>query len=144
MKRTQRKRTFAVASGAALLLAASAGVAFGAAPPDGKWTMVPGWESTRWSDEQYSQLWFKGCSTASANPSITVEYRQDKSLQPDPSYDDKKFTACFSSSTSNSMGEWHDLPKGSYYWDVLATNGNYIGTDKVLVQRAHVDTTAAD
>ncbi|MFI8005728.1 hypothetical protein [Streptomyces sp. NPDC086010] len=101
-------------------------------------------ESRRWSDEQYSQVQFTGCHTDSGvTKSTDVQMWRDISLQPDDSYDNKTFTACFGSGTSN--GEWTDLGTGAknVYFKIMKIGGSTFGP-QLSVSSVSVDTTKAD
>ncbi|CAM5297828.1 hypothetical protein [Streptomyces sp. NPDC005930] len=99
-------------------------------------------ESRRWSDELYSQVQFTGCTT-DGSKSTDVQIWNDISLQPDESYDNKTFTACFNGGTSN--GEWTDLPSGmrNYYFKIMKIGGSTFGP-QLSVRSVTVDTTKAD
>jgi hypothetical protein len=101
-----------------------------------------GFESRRWSDELYSQVLFTGCTT-DGSKSTDVQMWNDIALQPDESYDNKTFTACFSGGTSN--GEWTDLPSGirDYYFKIMKIGGSTFGP-QLSVRSVSVDTTKAD
>ncbi|CAL9438921.1 MULTISPECIES: hypothetical protein [Streptomyces] len=101
-----------------------------------------GFESRRWSDELYSQVQFTNCRT-DGSKSTDVQMWNDISLQPDESYDNKTFTACFSGGTSN--GEWTDLPSGKrdYYFKIMKIGGSTFGP-QLSVSTVTVDTTKAD
>ncbi len=101
-----------------------------------------GFESRRWSDELYSQVLFTNCNTDGSN-STDVQMWNDISLQPDESYDNKTFTACFGGGTSN--GEWTDLPSGmrNYYFQIMKIGGSTFGP-QLSVSSVSVDTTKAD
>ncbi|MEV5335435.1 hypothetical protein [Streptomyces werraensis] len=101
-----------------------------------------GFESRRWSDELYSQVQFTNCRT-DGSKSTDVQMWNDISLQPDESYDNKTFTACFSGGTSN--GEWTDLPSGmrNYYFKIMKIGGSTFGP-QLSVSTVTVDTTKAD
>ncbi|WP_399088941.1 hypothetical protein ACGH2B_15110 [Streptomyces sp. BBFR2] len=104
-----------------------------------------GFESRRWADGSYSQLWWKGCyvsGSGSTSHNADVRYYRDLPFQPDPGYDEKRFTACFNSSDS-SMGEWHNLPSGNYYFAITGVS-NKAGNAYVDVEKVAVDTSAAD
>lgn len=99
-------------------------------------------ESRRWSDELYSQVLFTSCTT-DGSKSTDVQMWNDISLQPDESYDNKTYTACFSGGTSN--GEWTDLPSGKrdYYFKIMKIGGSTFGP-QLSVKSVSVDTTKAD
>ncbi|MDX3530987.1 hypothetical protein P1P75_32420 [Streptomyces sp. ID05-39B] len=101
-----------------------------------------GFESRRWSDELYSQVRFTNCNTDGSD-STDVQMWNDISLQPDESYDNKTFTACFGGGTSN--GEWTDLPSGmrNYYFQIMKIGGSTFGP-QLSVGSVSVDTTKAD
>lgn len=101
-----------------------------------------GFESRRWSDELYSQITFHGCHT-DGSKSTDVQIWNDIALQPDESYDNKTFTACFNGSVSN--GEWTDLPSGKrdYYFQIMKIGGSTFGP-QLTVDSLTVDTTKAD
>ncbi|CAM5511115.1 hypothetical protein Sdia_53650 [Streptomyces diastaticus subsp. diastaticus] len=119
-----------------------------AAPAHANWTSSigsagTGFESRRWADKSYSQIWFKGCTRQGGSEnSVDVGMWRDVSLQPDHFYGSKHFTACFSSSTSNSMGEWNGLADGSYYFKLESVGGGKNGL--LWVNTVTVDTTLAD
>lgn len=101
-------------------------------------------ESRRWSDELYSQVQFTGCHTDSGvTKSTDVQMWRDISLQPDDSYDNKTFTACFGTGTSN--GEWTDLGSGmkNVYFQIMKIGGSTFGP-QLSVNSVSVDTTQAD
>lgn len=101
-------------------------------------------ESRRWADELYSQVQFSGCHTDSGvTKSTDVQMWRDISLQPDDSYDNKTFTACFNGSTSN--GEWTDLGSGKkdVYFQIMKIGGSTFGP-QLTVNSVSVDTTKAD
>ncbi|MFH8503945.1 hypothetical protein [Streptomyces flaveolus] len=99
-------------------------------------------ESRRWSDELYSQITFHGCTT-DGSKSTDVQIWNDIALQPDESYDNKTFTACFNGGVSN--GEWTDLPSGKrdYYFEIMKIGGSTFGP-QLSVSSLTVDTTKAD
>ncbi|WP_221362188.1 hypothetical protein [Streptomyces beigongshangae] len=99
-------------------------------------------ESRRWSDELYSQVKFTGCTTDGPK-STDVQMWRDISLQPDDSYDNKTFTACFDGGTSN--GEWTDLGSGmkNVYFKIMKIGGSTFGP-QLSVNSVSVDTTKAD
>ncbi|MFD8262364.1 hypothetical protein ACFV19_26360 [Streptomyces griseoluteus] len=101
-----------------------------------------GFESRRWSDELYSQITFHNCVT-DGSKSTDVQIWNDISLQPDESYDNKTFTACFNGGVSN--GEWTDLPSGKrdYYFKIMKIGGSTFGP-QLTVGSLTVDTTKAD
>ncbi|EGX55992.1 hypothetical protein SZN_30067 [Streptomyces zinciresistens K42] len=101
-----------------------------------------GFESRRWQDEPYSQILFTGCAT-DGSKSTDVQVWNDIPLQPDESYDNKTFTACFGGGTGN--GEWTDLPSGmrDYYFKITKIGGSTFGP-QLSVRSVSVDTTKAD
>ncbi|MFJ4415918.1 MULTISPECIES: hypothetical protein [unclassified Streptomyces] len=131
---------------------AVAAIALAIAPTaEANWTSSisaasPGFESRRWSDELYSQVQFTSCST---DPYVTqstdVQMWRDISLQPDDSYDNKTFTACFKNGgTSN--GEWTDLGSGmkNVYFKIAKIAGSGSAGPQLSVHTVYVDTTKAD
>ncbi|MET9145593.1 hypothetical protein [Streptomyces sp. NPDC004042] len=100
-----------------------------------------GFESRRWSEELYSQVLFTGCTT-DGSKSTDVQMWRDISLQPDESYDNKTFTACFNGGTSN--GEW-SLPSGShnYYFKIKKIGGSTFGP-QLSVKSVYQDTSKVD
>jgi len=99
-------------------------------------------ESRRWSDELYSQIKFTGCHT-DGSKSTDIQMWRDISLQPDDSYDNKTFTACFNGGTSN--GEWTELGSGmkNVYFQIMKIGGSTFGP-QLSVNSVSVDTTKAD
>ena len=106
-----------------------------------------GFESRRWDDQSYSQIQFQQCYNAGTGgpaKSVGIQIWRDISLQPDDSYDEKHFTACYNGSVSN--GEWTDLPASTVkvYFQVMHIGG-YTGSSSSLdVGYLSVDTTQAD
>lgn len=117
---------------------------------DGKLVSVSGgYESDRWSDELYSQITFHGCYNSGTFPvakSVDVQIWEDIKLNPDDSYDNKTYTACYVGKVSN--GEWTDLPAGKkqYYFKIMKIGGskNTSGDPNLDVDEWVVDTTKAD
>ncbi|MGP4001166.1 hypothetical protein [Streptomyces sp. 8N706] len=84
-------------------------------------------------------------STIAAPESVDVQMWRDISFQPDDSYDNKSFTACFDGGTSN--GEWTELPSStvSVYFQLMKVGGqSSAGFTTVDVGKVYVDTTQAD
>ncbi|MEU6513597.1 hypothetical protein [Streptomyces sp. NPDC046978] len=106
------------------------------------------YESARWQDENYSQITWYGCSDdvdLSGNPdAFSAQIWEDISLEPDESYDNKTFTACFHGERSN--GEWTDLPSGkkSYYFQIMDIHYSHDSAHWLNVTKYIQDTTKAD
>lgn len=103
--------------------------------------VATGFQSRRWSDSQYSQIWFTDCSTTYTNSSTHVDLREDRTLQPDRSWGVKKYTACFDGGSSN--GEWHNLANGSHFFQITQIDGRGGGV-ALDVRKVTVDTSKAD
>jgi hypothetical protein len=99
-------------------------------------------ESRRWDDESYSQLWFEGCTIQGGPESTKVAMWEDNAFSPDDKYDTKTFTNCFNGANSRSMGEWHGLEKDNYYFRLEDVGSN--GSGLLWVRKVTVDTSAAD
>lgn len=148
MKTMGNGRTASVGALVSLFVLGSAAAVFAVDPPTNKRISNgrEGWESTRWSDEQYSKLWFKGCdapSVAGLPESVTVRYYKDKDFFPDPGYGSRKFTKCFESGSAISVGEWRNLPRQDGYY-VRIVDINSTAYETIDVARYSVDTTAAE
>ncbi|WP_157838612.1 hypothetical protein [Streptomyces xiaopingdaonensis] len=107
--------------------------------------VLTGFQSRRWNDQQYSQIWFTKCrvSGASSGTSTHVDLRWDRTAQPDNSWGVKKYTACFKGSAGKSNGEWHNLAKGKHFFQINKINGAGAGL-ALSVQKVYIDTTKAD
>ncbi|MFJ8896937.1 hypothetical protein ACIRCZ_20320 [Leifsonia sp. NPDC102414] len=97
-------------------------------------------ESHRWDEEQYSELDFYNCQSLH-HQSVQITYYRALDFKPDPSYDQKLFTACFKAG-GVSVGEWHDLPWGMYYFQIGAIDSGDSNT--IDVESWTIDTTKAD
>ncbi|MEU1817814.1 hypothetical protein ABZ543_21830 [Streptomyces roseifaciens] len=107
-----------------------------------------GFQSRRWHDEQYSQVLFTGCwaggSGAPASNSH-IDLRWDRSLQPDKSWGQKKYSNCFKGDGKTSNGQWNDLAKGKHFFQIAKINGSdYAPYVRMRVKKVYVDTTKAD
>ncbi|MFB9388268.1 hypothetical protein ACFPM3_30485 [Streptomyces coeruleoprunus] len=144
--RIRRTGIISAATAAVTLLSVSAATA-----EDFLWSgywreATAGMESRRWSDEQYSQVLYRNCSgprsSSGSKPYNTdIQMHRDISAWPDADYDNKTFSECFKGYMHQSNGEWHDLPKGQYYFSVEAVRG---GVGKLDVEVVMVDNTSAD
>ncbi|WP_167542497.1 hypothetical protein [Streptomyces himastatinicus] len=111
--------------------------------------VLPGFESRRWSDDDYTQIRFTGCVATTGSPSSDgksthVELFVDE-FGPDPALGEKKYTQCFESSGSTSNGEWSHSNGGDRYFSITKIDGS--GTNpymKLFVKKVLVDTTKAD
>ncbi|WP_326767549.1 hypothetical protein OG978_26225 [Streptomyces sp. NBC_01591] len=101
--------------------------------------VMSGFESSRWDDEQYSEIRFTGCDQGYAT-SVDVNLWEDVSLNYDNYKGDATFTNCFNSSTAVSAGEWHDLPVNDFYFKL----GSIGGSNQMWARDVYIDTTAAD
>ncbi|MFJ3709068.1 hypothetical protein OG709_25170 [Streptomyces sp. NBC_01267] len=132
-----------VASSAMLIMAPSAYANFSGNIEAGR----AGQESYTWSDELYSQVTFHGCTGPGGGKNSTnIQMWQVVTLQPDDSYDDKKFTACFNPG-GVSNGEWTDLPSGkrTTYFKIHKIGGSIDPfTFQLWVDKYVVDTTKID
>lgn len=144
----------ALALPAGLLIGAGTASAAGAATGGGtqvhplNWTSSisgvranNGWSSRRWSDESYTQIIFKGC-TSTHGQSVTIELRRDISGAPDVSYGTHVLTNCFHGKSSS--GTWDGLPSGNYFFQIDAVDGSPLSDDPVSVSTVSQDTTKAD
>lgn len=106
----------------------------------------PGFESRRWEDRDYSEVNFIHCSTSGSSTSTHIRLWRSRDWQPDPGYDSKRFTECFSwgDGDEKSTGEWHDLPGGNYYFSILEVDDDVIDSPSLDVKTVTVDNTAAD
>ncbi|MER5771141.1 hypothetical protein [Streptomyces sp. NPDC001985] len=109
-----------------------------------------GFESRRWSDEQYSEIQFKTCNAQSGSQdynSTDVKLWHHKAAAPDESQGSKVFTNCFKGVGKVSRGEWRNVPKGSTYFEIDKIGG-YTESQSpyaiLTVKKVNVDTTAAD
>lgn len=119
-----------------------------AAPAFANWTSYmsavgTGFQSRRWSDQQYSQVLFNGCAS-DYKTSTHIDLRQDRKLQPDRSWGVKRYSGCFHGKTSN--GEWHNLAKGKHFFQVKKIDDGKgdISYAWLSVSKVRQDTTAAD
>ncbi|MBZ4016119.1 hypothetical protein CCS38_10260 [Streptomyces purpurogeneiscleroticus] len=66
---------------------------------------------------------------------------QDLSFQPDDSYDNKIFTACYSGGNTSS-GEWSEIPQesGQFYFQITSVGGRTSYSSSVDVDKVYVDT----
>jgi hypothetical protein len=103
-----------------------------------------GFESSRWDDQSYSQLWFADCTVQSSSNTKQTEVAiwEDNYASPDNNHGTKTFTECFKGDTYKSMGEWHDLPADDYYFRLEDVGSN--GDGLLWVTKTTVDTSAAD
>ncbi|MFB7501881.1 hypothetical protein ACFC09_45850 [Streptomyces sp. NPDC056161] len=112
--------------------------------------VAAGFESRRWSDEQYSQIQFTGCWAGTGSPDGDV-YSTDVKVwhvvdwSPDESQGSKHFTNCFAGSDKVSSGEWHNVPRGDTYFEIDKIGGQssnpYL---RLSAKKVYVDTAAAD
>ncbi|NGO70880.1 hypothetical protein G5C65_21475 [Streptomyces sp. SB3404] len=108
------------------------------------YNVLTGFQSRRWGDKSYSQIWFTGCSVSGGpNRSTHVDLRWDRPGRPDKSWGTKKYTACFKSSTSKSNGQWHGLSSGKHFFQIKKINGLSSGV-ALGVKKVYVDTTKKD
>ncbi|MEU9616950.1 hypothetical protein AB0D56_36325 [Streptomyces sp. NPDC048209] len=96
----------------------------------------PGYESSRWQDESYSEVRFKNCSGTNY---VVVALYEDNALSPDTNHGQKKFTNCFTGYDAVSAGEWTGLPLDGYYFKLADTNRSFLN-----VRVFAIDTTKAD
>ncbi|TJZ49470.1 hypothetical protein FCH28_24490 [Streptomyces piniterrae] len=142
---SKKKRAAAIVGISGALLLATAPAAWA------NWTSSindggAGFESRRWADGSYSQLWWDNCSVSGSGAfylNADVQYYEDISFQPDDAYDEKRFSACFENWSTPSMGEWHNLPNGDFYFTITGVS-NKSGAAYADVEHVTVDTTAAD
>ncbi|WP_030885755.1 hypothetical protein [Streptomyces sp. NRRL S-1868] len=109
------------------------------------YNVLTGFQSRRWSDKEYSQVWFTKCrvSGASSGTSTHVDLRQDRTALPDISWGIKKYKQCFKGSSGKSSGEWHNLASGSHFFQIKKINGKGSGL-ALSVSKVTVDTSKAD
>lgn len=102
-----------------------------------------GWDSFRWKDEKYSEVYFDYCqSNAGApNKSIEVELRRDNTAWPDNSWGTKTFSKCFSS--YGSRGEWTGIGYGDTFFQIGDIDGG-AAHGFYVYGASYVDTTQAD
>ncbi|MFD7298523.1 hypothetical protein ACFV9W_35025 [Streptomyces sp. NPDC059897] len=103
-----------------------------------------GFESRRWDDSSYSQLWFTDCAIQSPSNTKQTEVAiwEDNLASPDNNHGTKTFTNCFNGNSAQSMGEWHGLPSDNYYFRLQDVGSN--GDGLLWVTKVTVDTSAAD
>ncbi|MFD9886991.1 hypothetical protein ACFWZT_36645 [Streptomyces alboflavus] len=105
---------------------------------------LTGFQSRRWQDKGYSQVWFKGCQVVTARDISThVQLRWDRSFRPDKSWGTKKFTNCFDGRRHKSNGQWHGLAGGKHFFQIKKINGRDYG-NKLSVHKVYVDTSKHD
>ncbi|MFE0672537.1 hypothetical protein [Streptomyces sp. NPDC058867] len=99
-----------------------------------------GFESSRWEDEQYSEVRFKDCNQYYATGGwVKVALWEDNFASPDTNHGTKEFTNCFNGTNSVSAGEWTGLPLDGYYFRLQDTDGGLLDVRVVAI-----DTTKAD
>lgn len=99
-----------------------------------------GFESSRWKDEQYSEVRFKDCTQEYATGKyVKVALWEDNFASPDTNHGTKTFTNCFNGKDSVSNGEWTGLPLDGYYFRLQDTDGGLLNVGVV-----YIDTTKAD
>ncbi|MGK4909503.1 hypothetical protein [Streptomyces albus] len=106
--------------------------------------VLTGFQSRRWHDKDYSQVWFTKCRVSGATGTSThVDLRWDRTAQPDVSWGTKKYTQCFKGSSGKSNGEWHNLSSGDHFFQIKLINGSSSGL-ALSVSKVTVDTSKAD
>ncbi|MEL3948099.1 MULTISPECIES: hypothetical protein [Streptomyces] len=104
---------------------------------------LTGFQSRRWQDKGYSQVWFKKCRVLGARDISThVQLRWDRSFRPDKSWGTKKFSRCFHGNRK-SNGQWHGLSNGKHFFQIKKINGRDYG-NKLSVRKVYVDTSKHD
>ncbi|MCX4851995.1 MULTISPECIES: hypothetical protein [unclassified Streptomyces] len=99
-----------------------------------------GFTSSRWEDESYSEVRFKGCTQEYAVGGwVKVALWEDNALSPDTNHGTKTFTNCFNGPDSISAGEWTGLSLDGYYFRLQDTDGGLLNVRVVAI-----DTTQAD
>lgn len=103
----------------------------------------PGYNSSHWDDESYTQIYFDYCQSnqGAPNKSLEIELREDVAGFPDHSWGSKTFTKCFSSFGSN--GEWTGLNQGGYFFRINKVDAG-AGSGFYIYGNSYVDTTKAD
>ncbi|MGW1801505.1 hypothetical protein ACWCQN_37715 [Streptomyces sp. NPDC001984] len=100
----------------------------------------PGYESSRWEDESYSEVRFKDCGGVYASGSwADVALWEDNAFSPDTNHGTKRFTNCWNGYDAVSAGEWTGLSLDGYYFRLQDTNANAL-----TVRVVAIDTTQAD
>lgn len=109
----------------------------------GSFSGSKGWDSFRWTDESYSEVYFDYCQSNEGAPdkSIEVELRRDNTAWPDNSWGTKTFTKCFSS--FGSRGEWTGIGYGDTFFKIGDIDGGRAHGFTVYGS-SYVDTTQAD
>lgn len=108
------------------------------------YNVLTGFQSRRWSDKSYSQVWFTKCRVSGGPDSSThVDLRHDITGRPDVSWGTKKYTQCFKGSSGKSSGQWHNLDSGSHFFQIKRINGAGSGL-ALSVSKVTVDTSKAD
>ncbi|MFF9074336.1 hypothetical protein ACF1A9_18835 [Streptomyces sp. NPDC014872] len=108
-----------------------------------------GKKSTSWSDQDYTELVFTGCSATNGSPnnlgtSMHIRLWQ-YALGPDDDLGEKKFTNCFNSGSSISRGEWNFGNGKHSRWFTLEKINSLKSSDlRLTVKKVYVDTTKAD
>ncbi|GGR86796.1 hypothetical protein GCM10010252_26850 [Streptomyces aureoverticillatus] len=106
--------------------------------------VLTGFQSRRWKDKGYSQVWFKGCEVIpSRDISTHVDLRWHRSFRPDKSWGTKKFTRCFDGPRRKSNGQWHGLASGKHFFQIKKINGREYG-NHLNVKKVYVDTSKKD
>lgn len=100
------------------------------------------YESRRWDDQSYSQIWFTDCTMQGSTKQTEVAIWEDNLASPDAKHDTKAFTNCFKGDSAQSMGEWHGLPKDNFYFRLEDVGSN--GDGLLWVRKVTIDTSAAD
>ncbi|MEU2551746.1 hypothetical protein ACF1GY_02950 [Streptomyces sp. NPDC014684] len=99
-----------------------------------------GFTSSRWEDENYSEVRFKGCTQEYAFGGwVKVALWEDNALSPDTNHGTKTFTNCFTGQDAVSAGEWTGLSLDGYYFRLQDTDGGLLNVRVVAI-----DTTKAD
>lgn len=138
-----RARLAVVVGGAAALMLATAPVSHAAVHNLGSFSGGKGWDSFRWKDEKYSEVYFDYCQSNAGAPNkrIEVELRRDNTAWPDNSWGTKTFSKCFSS--YGSRGEWTGIGYGDTFFQIGDIDGG-AAHGFYVYGASYVDTTQAD
>ncbi|WP_159043863.1 hypothetical protein [Streptomyces sp. NRRL S-1521] len=104
-------------------------------------------ESRHWSDNDYTEIKFTGCSLEGApGRSLHVRLHQAIPFGLDKSLGSKRFTNCFKGSGKTSKGEWDTHVSGgdNRYFTVPQHNDSEHSRTALNVKKVYVDTSKAD
>ncbi|QEV18753.1 hypothetical protein [Streptomyces alboniger] len=106
-------------------------------------------ESSHWSDNDYTEIKFTGCSlegVSGGGRSLHVQLHQAIPFSLDRSLGSKRFTNCFKGSGKTSRGEWdtHESGGDNRYFTIPKHNDSEYSRTSLDVRKVYVDTSKAD